>query len=71
MLNEIGHKDNIAEYVAKARDRDDPFRLFGFGHRVTRISTRAKAAETCYQVLDDLGIEDPLLELRWNRRHGA
>ena len=34
MLTEIGHKDNIAEYVAKARNKDDPFRLFGFGHRV-------------------------------------
>ena len=65
MLNEIGHKDNIAEYVAKARDRDDPFRLFGFGHRVYKnFDPRAKVLrETCHQVLDDLGIEDPLLEL--------
>ena len=65
MLNEIGHKDNIAEYVNKARDRDDPFRLFGFGHRVYKnFDPRAKVLrETCHQVLDDLGIEDPLLEL--------
>ncbi|MEC7438162.1 MAG: citrate synthase [Pseudomonadota bacterium] len=65
MLNEIGHKDNIAEYVAKARDRDDPFRLFGFGHRVYKnFDPRAKVLrETCHQVLDDLGIDDPLLEL--------
>ena len=65
MLNEIGHKDNIAEYVAKARDRDDPFRLFGFGHRVYKnFDPRAKVLrKTCHQVLDDLGIEDPLLEL--------
>ncbi len=65
MLNEIGHKDNIAEYVAKARDRDDPFRLFGFGHRVYKnFDPRAKVLrETCHQVLDDLGIQDPLLEL--------
>ena len=65
MLYEIGHKDNIAEYVAKARDRDDPFRLFGFGHRVYKnFDPRAKVLrETCHQVLDDLGIQDPLLEL--------
>ena len=65
MLNEIGHKDNIAEFVSRARDRDDPFRLFGFGHRVYKnFDPRAKVLrETCHTVLDDLGIEDPLLEL--------
>ena len=65
MLNEIGHKDNIAEYVSKARDRDDPFRLFGFGHRVYKnFDPRAKVLrEACHQVLDDLGVQDPLLEL--------
>ena len=65
MLNEIGHKDNIPEYVDRARDRDDPFRLFGFGHRVYKnFDPRAKVLrETCHQVLDDLGVHDPLLEL--------
>jgi len=65
MLNEIGHKDNIPEYVERARDRDDPFRLFGFGHRVYKnFDPRAKVLrETCHQVLDDLGVHDPLLEL--------
>ena len=65
MLNEIGHKDNIPEYVNRARDRDDPFRLFGFGHRVYKnFDPRAKVLrETCHQVLDDLGVHDPLLEL--------
>ena len=65
MLNEIGHKDNIPEFVARARDRDDPFRLFGFGHRVYKnFDPRAKVLrETCHQVLDDLGVQDPLLEL--------
>mgnify|MGYP003324972839 FL=1 len=65
MLNEIGHKDNIQEYVDRARDRDDPFRLFGFGHRVYKnFDPRAKVLrESCHQVLDDLGVEDPLLEL--------
>ena len=65
MLNEIGHKDNIAEFVARARDRDDPFRLFGFGHRVYKnFDPRAKVLrQTCHEVLDALGIQDPLLEL--------
>ena len=65
MLNEIGHKDNIPEYVNRARDRDDPFRLFGFGHRVYKnFDPRAKVLrETCHLVLDDLGVHDPLLEL--------
>ena len=65
MLNEIGHKDNIPEYVNRARDRDDPFRLFGFGHRVYKnFDPRAKVLrETCHQVLDDLGVHDPLLDL--------
>ena len=65
MLNEIGHKDSISEFVNRARDRDDPFRLFGFGHRVYKnFDPRAKVLrETCHQVLDDLGVEDPLLEL--------
>ena len=65
MLNEIGHKENIQEYVNRARDRDDPFRLFGFGHRVYKnFDPRAKVLrESCHQVLDDLGVEDPLLEL--------
>ena len=65
MLNEIGHKDNIQEYVDRARVRDDPFRLFGFGHRVYKnFDPRAKVLrESCHQVLDDLGVEDPLLEL--------
>ena len=65
MLNEIGHKDNIPEFVARARDRDDPFRLFGFGHRVYKnFDPRAKVLrQTCHEVLGKLGVEDPLLEL--------
>ncbi len=65
MLNEIGHKDYIAEFVARARDREDPFRLFGFGHRVYKnFDPRAKVLrQTCHEVLDALGVQDPLLEL--------
>ena len=43
MLDEIGHKDNIPEFVARAKDKDDPFRLMGFGHRVYKnFDPRAK-----------------------------
>jgi citrate synthase len=65
MLNEIGHKDNINEYIKKAKDKDDPFRLMGFGHRVYKnYDPRAKVMqESCHEVLEVLGVEDPLLEL--------
>ena len=65
MLNEIGDKSRIGEYVNKARDKDDPFRLFGFGHRVYKnFDPRAKVMrESCHEVLNKLWINDPLLEL--------
>ena len=65
MLNEIGHKDNIQEYIAKAKDKNDPFRLMGFGHRVYKnYDPRAKVMqESCHEVLEILGVDDPLLEL--------
>jgi citrate synthase len=66
MLNQIGHKSNIEKFIAKAKDKDDPFRLMGFGHRVYKnYDPRAKIIrETCHKVLKRLGREDdPLLEL--------
>ena len=65
MLQEIGDKSSIAEYVKRARDKDDPFRLFGFGHRVYKnFDPRAKVMrQSCHDVLNKLGIDDPLLEL--------
>ena len=65
MLEEIGHKDNIPEYLAKAKDKDDPFRLMGFGHRVYKnMDPRAGVLKkSCDEVLGELGVEDPLLEL--------
>ncbi len=66
MLREIGHKSRIPEFIARAKDKDDPFRLMGFGHRVYKnYDPRAKVLrETCNQVLDELGIRDePLLEI--------
>lgn len=63
MLNEIGSVDQIDKYVAKAKDKNDPFRLMGFGHRVYKnFDPRAKVMkETCNEVLEELGINDPLL----------
>lgn len=66
MLNEIGDEKNIDKYVAKAKDKDDPFRLMGFGHRVYKnFDPRAKVMkETCDEVLGELGLEDdPLLKI--------
>jgi len=66
MLSEIQNSDNIAKFLKKARDKDDPFRLFGFGHRVYKnYDPRAKVMQkTCYEVLDLLGIKNnPLLSL--------
>jgi citrate synthase len=64
MLAEIGSVDRIPEYIKKAKDKDDPFRLMGFGHRVYKnYDPRAKVMrETCHQVLDELDVkDDPLL----------
>ena len=66
MLEEIGSKDHIPEYIKRAKDKDDPFRLMGFGHRVYKnYDPRAKVMQkTCHEVLDELGKKDePLLEL--------
>jgi citrate synthase len=65
MLGEIGSKDRVGEFVKKAKDKDDPFRLMGFGHRVYKnYDPRAKVMRaTCYEVLEELGVKDPLLDL--------
>ena len=66
MLNEIGDESRIDEFVAKAKDKSDPFRLMGFGHRVYKnFDPRAKVMrETCEEVLNALGMEnDPLLKI--------
>jgi len=66
MLREVGSKDHITEYIARAKDKDDPFRLMGFGHRVYKNhDPRATIMrKTCHEVLDELDIRDePLLDL--------
>lgn len=64
MLKEIGSKDRIPEIIRRSKDKSDPFRLMGFGHRVYKnYDPRATVMrETCHQVLGELGIKDPLLE---------
>ncbi len=66
MLAEIGSVDRIPEYIARAKDKNDPFRLMGFGHRVYKnYDPRAKIMQqTCHEVLQTLGIkDDPLLDV--------
>jgi citrate synthase len=66
MLEEIGDESHIEEFVAKAKDKNDPFRLMGFGHRVYKnFDPRAKVMrQTCDEVLGVLGLEnDPLLKI--------
>lgn len=66
MLEEIGDASQIGTYVEKAKDKDDPFRLMGFGHRVYKnFDPRSRVMrDQCHKVLDALGVHDePLLEI--------
>ena len=66
MLEEIGDVSNIDKFIDKAKDKSDPFRLMGFGHRVYKnFDPRAKVMkETCDEVLQELGLEnDKLLQI--------
>ena len=66
MLREIGTVDRIPEYIARAKDKEDPFRLMGFGHRVYKnFDPRAKVMkQSADEVLDLLGVENnPTLQV--------
>jgi len=66
MLKEIGSVDRIPEFIARAKDKNDPFRLMGFGHRVYKnFDPRAKVMkQSADEVLDLMGIEDnPILQV--------
>jgi citrate synthase len=65
MLGEIGSVDRIPEFVKRSKDPKDSFRLMGFGHRVYKnYDPRAKLMQkTCHEVLSELGINDPLLDV--------
>lgn len=66
MLKEIGSVERIPEFIARAKNKDDPFRLMGFGHRVYKnYDPRASVLrESCYEILKELGHgAEPLLDL--------
>ncbi len=66
MLEEIGDVSRIGEYIERAKDRTNPFRLMGFGHRIYKnMDPRAAIMrETCHEVLDELGLhDDPLFRI--------
>ncbi|MFT5260527.1 MAG: citrate synthase [Saprospiraceae bacterium] len=65
MLDEIGSVKNIDKYVAKAKDKNDDFRLMGFGHRVYKnFDPRAQVMrESAHEILEMLGVTDPRMEL--------
>ena len=74
MLTEIGRVENIPKFIAKAKDKNDPFRLMGFGHRVYKnYDPRAKIMQrTAHEVLRELGIkDDPLLDVAVELEHIA
>jgi len=65
MLREIGTPDRIPEFIARAKNKDDPFRLMGFGHRVYKnYDPRATAMQkTANELLDHLGVTDPVFDV--------
>ena len=74
MLQEIGVKERIPDFIKRAKDKNDPFRLMGFGHRVYKnYDPRARVIQrTCHEVLDELGAkEEPLLDLAIELEHIA
>jgi citrate synthase len=65
MLDEIGDISRVGKYIDKAKDKNDPFRLMGFGHRVYKnYDPRASIIRAAaYEVLEELGTKDPLMDL--------
>lgn len=65
MLKQIGTVDRIPEFIKRAKDKNDSFRLMGFGHRVYKnYDPRAAVLKnSCDAVLNELGVKDPLLNI--------
>lgn len=66
MLEEIGSVDRISHFITRAKDKNDPFRLMGFGHRVYKnYDPRATVMrDTCHEVLREMNVSDhPLLDV--------
>jgi len=73
MLEEINTVDHIPEFIRRAKDKNDSFRLMGFGHRVYKnYDPRATVMrETCHEVLEELNMKDDLLEVAMELEHIA
>jgi len=73
MLAEIGRPENVQSAVDKAKDKESGFRLMGFGHRVYKnFDPRAKIIrEMTYKVLDELGVNDPMLDVAMKLEEAA
>jgi citrate synthase len=65
MLDQIGDISRVPEFIKRAKDKNDPFRLMGFGHRVYKnYDPRATIIRSaCHEVLDELGRDDPMMDL--------
>mgnify|MGYP001822855786 CR=1 FL=1 len=65
MLDQIGDISQVPQYIKRAKDKNDPFRLMGFGHRVYKnYDPRATIIRgACHEVLDELGKDDPMMDL--------
>ena len=63
MLDEIGSKERVPEYIAMAKDKNSSFRIMGFGHRVYKnFDPRAKEMQKmCHRVLEELNVRDEKL----------
>jgi citrate synthase len=72
-LEEIGTPDQVEKAVLRAKDKNDSFRLMGFGHRVYKnFDPRAKIIrEMCHKVLEELGVNDPLLDVAMKLEEAA
>ncbi|WP_314989471.1 citrate synthase [uncultured Campylobacter sp.] len=64
-LEQIGSVENVDKYIARAKDKNDPFRLMGFGHRVYKnFDPRAKVLKSmCDKLFDEIGINTELLKI--------
>lgn len=73
MLEQISSVEHIPEFIRRAKDKNDAFRLMGFGHRVYKnYDPRATVMrETCHEVLNELGMKDDLLKVALELEHIA
>jgi citrate synthase len=73
MLREIGTVDRIPEFIARAKDKNDPFRLMGFGHRVYKnYDPRATVMQqTVREVFEAMKVSDPVFEVALQLEHMA